>query len=601
MDAYAQAIDELPVSDDRLEYVVEGLAKSKHKRAPEIFSKAAWRTFDAIDEARKNQDRLDAKRKKEGVTLDNMFPTRNHLLVAVAKGLGEGGPEAAKLADRLLQEKDTGRILGRRVGEAMRVAGDAGLAEHKKFILWYIEAVGKIVPDDPRQGVNGMNLDNFAEACMAAAKLWPEEIRPKIKELYERKTDNHNLNLDIKAGTIGASILLEGVSADHLYWLERILGNRTTAERLVPALRAVSEAKLTEARDWAHHHLYSKKNDFIEHEPVITIKAREALASLGEPDLPAFDEDEAFANSLKTAKAIAEGFQHPEKYWPSYVCQRAAEQKIVDDELCDAIALWTREQLRFSADNPGRGDIDDAKEGLKALGKQGGRGRAALASLLDLEHLDPDTRAYLLLTIRLSADEASRWRDACELPMETVMAELAAPQDPKWIAYLDLLAARALISDRAHARPAIEKALHWRYERAGCHHDNLGIDLKRLPTLLACLGPSTTSTLKALEKSQSENYYVEDFIQSAIKASKKETTPSAPSPKTTKLKLKQQREKDNGWIAHLSLERGKALATDMKDVYLNLVDTDNLAWRASVPSPESFDRLAQMAELMGYR
>ena len=129
----------------------------------------------------------------------------------------------------------------------------------------------------------------------------------------------------------------------------------------------------------------------------------------------------------------------------------------------------------------------------------------------------------------------------------------------------------------------------------------MGLDLKRLPKLLACLGPKTTSTLKEVKKAQSHNYYVRYFIDSATKASKKEKTFSAVSPETFKVELKQQREKNNGWIAHLSIERGKAIATDLKDAGLNLVDTNHLDSKIDLPKPESFERLVQMAELMGYQ
>lgn len=597
MAAFADAITVLDVDDGRLEYVIAGLATSSHAKAAELLSTAAWRTFAAIDDARKNEDRLDKKREREGVTLDNMFGTQNHLLSAMRHVFVAGGDDAVQLADRLLKENDTGKILGRRVGDSIRIAGDNKLEHHGKFIFWYLEAVGKLNPGDSQMGIDQVTLENFGEAAIAAAKLDSARARPILRGLFDRTTDNPQVDVDMKAGTVGALLIVDGKTDEYLSWVERVLGNRANGARTTPALRAVTEAKLSEARDWVYHHVYSNKNSLMAHQTVIGLRAREAMATLGEANLPPFNEDTQYCNKLKTAAELEAAFDEPEKYLPTHICKRAKEDDLNSPGLCQAVASWTRSRLRFSADNPWRAD-DDHGEGFSVLVKCGAPGRAALASFLDLPHISSVSRAYIPLALRFSIDEADAWRRAVALPIDKAIAELQAPTDPEWLGFLDLVAARAFVESGASCQAAIESAMTWRYERSGAHHDNLGVDLKRLPLLLARCGESAADALKALAKAHTDNHYVGEFIAAAIAECKK-PLPGAPTGQT-KLKVKQM-QGEYGWTAQLTADKTGAIATELDELHLSFFSIYELKNKATLADPADFDRLVAMAWAMGYR
>jgi hypothetical protein len=629
--AYRAAIETLAVDDDRLEYVIAGLGASAHAGAPELLRRAAWRTFELLDQARANDEKLAAARERDGLTLDNMsqsrpglrpggaslrsaplalptpgrsssrniagacemFDTQNHLLAAMRAVLDGGGADAAALADKILSEKQSFKLFGARCGDAFRIAGERGLDKHAGTAFGYVDAVGGLRPRDAEGFVDPTTLFNFGEACLAAAKLDRARIAPIARALFDRETGARCFDLDIKAATIGALLLCEGTTGELVGWVERLLGNRTNSARIAPALRAAGDGRLEVAREWIRCHVYSEKNDLMAKDAVITRCARMAMAQLGEPDLPDFDEDSKFAVGV-TGDDLAAGFAAPEKYWPGHLCKRIVEDRAVSDANLEAVAAFAADQVRYSADNGWR-ESGEAGDAIKALGIMGEAALPRIAAMLELPHLAPGMRTDLLLAMRFAVPEADRWIEAARLPVDEVLAELAAPS-PRWMAHLDLLAGRARIDAPERATAAIAAATRWRYQRAGSVFDSSDPALQHLPMAWATC-PGAAAGLAGLAAAHAGNHYVAETLAAAVAAAEAGAGLAEPPPLPANMSSDRA---PYGWSCKLEIT-GATIRAEADEIYCNLLADDARASEARCADPALGASIARMASVLGYK
>ncbi|WLQ12006.1 hypothetical protein O5O45_19960 [Hahella aquimaris] len=441
MAALEAAVSQLPPDDDRLKYVIQCLQGSKHPRRNEMMGKAAWRLFDILEAALKNQQEQAQQRREEGPTLDNMIDVKNHYLTATHIFLQEGSSEALQVADKLLGNREHFRLFKHILGDAFRLAGNHDLKEHAEFAKYYVTRVAAIEVDDTEMTIEDLTLLNYIEAAIAWCKLDPKAAKATAKKLFKRKTESAYFDLEIKSGQLYALLEDDKDNAELLGWARRLLGNRSNATRICGPLRAAGELKLTSLMEDVRYHLYSGYNDLFPEQVLLKEIAWDSYRALNEDcaEAPTQRKKDQFASYVDVDK-LADALGHPERHDLDHVCKRIYKENHVSPEAIPALSQYLTDLLQYSGDDT---DRVEAREGLRALRIQGVNAQPVLASLLQLEHMATDHFNSILYTMRFVEPEASlrEWLYGADLT--ELLAQLANPA-PRFLPWLDLIAAHAV-------------------------------------------------------------------------------------------------------------------------------------------------------------
>jgi len=454
MDCFAVAIEACKADDPRLEYVVKALRASKHPRAAALQVRAAWRFFEHFGETKKSMK----KTEKEGPTLDNMFRVHSHLLGALLDAIRRGDDESEKLVDKVCSITHDMTVLGPAYASAFRQVGNKRLERHEKTALAYCRMVDQV----KGQSLPDYALYNLAEAAIAIAKLTPEKAGPFLRGMLEKERDNADLRLEVVGAVLGGLLVLAPSDPELLGWTERILGNRTNNPRVYGTLRGVVEGKVAGAKDWLRWHAYvGCSSNHIGEKPAVNNAARAALAALGEPEPPPFDEEDEFASKRKDEDlpaALLENHHH----LTDWVFKRIVERKLRSPEVVRVGGQVLRDVFRFSADDGDRATCDERTEGLKCMLFQGAPALPALAELLALPHMAGKDKTIVLSTMSVMTNVPALFAKLAKASEAEVLAMLEAPT-AEVMGALDVVAAWALAAfgERAHA--AIEAAVRWRF------------------------------------------------------------------------------------------------------------------------------------------
>jgi hypothetical protein len=506
MDSFAMAIETLRMDDPRLEYLVPGLAKSKHPRAHAIQARAAWRFFEFFDATLKSRK----KTEKEGPTLNNMFKVDSYLLSSLMHAIRVGDDESEKLVDKVCSINTNMRILGPAYASAFRQVGNKKLERHLGAVGGYVAAVDALEADQLPDYAHY----NFAEACIAAAKVAaPEKAEKTLREIIAKKRTTEQLQLDILGGALGGLLLLAPKDPELIASAERILGNRTREERVYGALRGVGEGKVAEAKEWVRYHLYAGcSSNHIGEKPAIQNAARQALVALGEPEAPPFDENDEFGNKLPL-KDLPAALLDQQKYLTDWIFKRIVEKKVQSP---DVIAIGGRvleDAYRWSADDPDRSlGCDERKEGLKAMVFQGEDALPMLASLLALPHMAGNDKTVVLYAMSMITNAP---RCLADLAKSTDVLALVRKPTPHVLGALDLVCAWAHTTLGDAATEAVLDAVRHRFAFASPGYDHW---IEQEPTASRLLVLATRlsggkAVLKELGKL--ENYHVKESIERA--------------------------------------------------------------------------------------
>ena len=90
-----------------------------------------------LEKAKMDKQNLADKRKEQGMTLDNLFDTKNHFLTPLNYTISLNNDDSIALAEAILKEEERHAIFGRSLGDAFRIAGENGLSQYKAFIEKY--------------------------------------------------------------------------------------------------------------------------------------------------------------------------------------------------------------------------------------------------------------------------------------------------------------------------------------------------------------------------------------------------------------------------------------------------------------------------------
>jgi len=504
MDAWEQAIETLSPDDDRAEYVFDCLKKSKHVQATELLSKGAWRFFDIINEATRQQEALATERKKDGMSLNNMWDIENFFHIPLQWCL-EHSDDAEKLARSVILEiqknKALHKIFKQNFGRAMGVLARHGITEFNQEIQSYIESVcGFAIEKDTTIGPSTML--NLCEASIALAKLDYSAALALLPDMFKRITIGYYFDLDFKAALLGSMFILEPDNPDLIIWLKRLLGNRNNHERLIGALRSsqiAAEMKLlpNDAFSWIHHHLYSDTNRFKGHHHIIKEQAYKTMIVLGHCDLPPFNDDDKHAIRVALPD-LAQALKRPHLHYIENVLKRIKEKKYTHPDLLPAIRDYLVDVLSYSADDNSR-TFDGQWIGIKAMVVQKPLSTTLpfLMELLDLEYCKPGLQNDIIFLMRLIKGETSCLTWLLRQSLNDLLGVLRAPSY-EHIGFLDLIAGRAYLLDSVQAKPAIEECLRLRFQWRGGHFADENSDLIRLPLLYARYGNSAKALLKEL-------------------------------------------------------------------------------------------------------
>ncbi len=546
MAAFSEAVERLEPNDERAEYVFAALRNSRHSRAPELIERAAWRFFENLQTAIRQEEGLAAKREKEGLNLNTMWGVENFFHVPLQLRLQQSDAGAEKLARAIFDLESHAHFFQKNFGRAMRVFGERDIVDYNERILAFIETRRAAKVDEWTEiGLNEMC--NLAEAGIALAKLDPDRARALLPDWFATEFASREYELGLKAALLGALFVLAKADSSGLKidvsglvgWLERLLGNRDNHERLAPALRAAEVAALPESFVWVRHHLYSDTNRFMRYHEYIKELAFVAAAATGQAEVPPFDDSDSFGLGLK-GDALLKALHQPRKYHIESVLKAIRKTKFQHPEAITGIRDALVDILRFSADESGR-TFDGYWAAWKAMAVQGRPAQSALQAVLELEYCEPGLKNDTIFLMRLLDSEAEVMSWLFSQTLEQLLAALTGP-GPRELAFMDFVAARAWMLDAAGARPAIETALRRQAAWPGGHFARENPLLSRLAMVYARYGEPSQELLEELQSALNGNsdYGVDtsrDQLEHAIeRCGLLKFSPTGDPPAKTKLK-----------------------------------------------------------------
>jgi len=500
MAAFEQAIDELSVDDDRVQYVIEGLASSAHPRAGALLERAAQRFFATLEDAKERND----KSAKEGPTLDNMFRVDSHFAEALRVALRRDDDIAVRLAEKTLSFYSSLQLFGTALGLAVNVLARRGQASCRDWAEAYAAMVV-----DRRSGsewIEDIAQANVAECAIAIARLAPREYATAfLHGRFTAKRKHLQADLAIRGALLAGLLVLDPKNAEYRGWVERLLGNRTGAFSIFSVLRGIEESGADIPASWVLPHVYAERTSLSESqtgEQIVQEAARRALAVLGAPPPPPFDDSDVYANRTPD-DALPAAILRPDRHRLSNVFERIREKKVVRPDIAANGGAVLRDLYAWSSDESDRIDNRARVEGLRAMRLQGPPAAPALAALLELPHMSVEDRGYARVTLRYCGQEAvvRRWLRSASI--EEVLAELTRPT-ASFIAFPDLLAAHAVARTGDRATEACLAAVERRLADAPRASDYAGPGdpaLTLLPFVVGSLGDDARTRLRVLAKS----------------------------------------------------------------------------------------------------
>lgn len=514
MEAYAEAMRTLNPDDERLDYVIANLSKSKHLRAKEIMRIGAWRFFDQFSRMVKSIKRTEA----EGPTLNNMFQVHSYLHYALNFALNYSDEEAEKLADTVLNFRSNLRALGGSIGRALRVVGNRKLVRYAGYAKWYCTATSELKNDDLEK--NGSY--NFAEAAIAYTKLAPKEAKKVLKKIFDKKYSSKFYMLDMKAGALAGLLVLEPKNHEFLEWATRILGNRSENMRAYGPLRAIDEARIQALAPLAKPHVYGDPNPVDEYSFFIRGAALKAVESATGVTLPLFNDEDEYASNVKK-KNLPQAIKQTEKYLTANVFERIIEDNYKHPDVIKNGVEFLIETLRFSGDEQDQGGTQGIWNAIKALVIQGPASLPGLAKVLELPYANREWYGNILLSMRIVEPETQVVSWLLQNTPTKINKQLEKPE-PRFMPWLDLIAAFAFAQQGDRARTPIEKALAFRYQYTSDEHshgwEEMEPTLTRLPRIYAQFGETARPLLTKLLAQKNHTEYPKEFLQDGLKRMK---------------------------------------------------------------------------------
>jgi hypothetical protein len=161
---------------------------------------------------------------------------------------------------------------------------------------------------------------------------------------------------------------------------------------------------------------------------------------------------------------------------------------------------------------------------IKALALQGTPSLTGMAQVLQLPYVKRDWYGNILYSMRVIEPEAEIISWLLQSSPTKILGQLEKPE-PRFMPWLDLLAAFAFAQQSEKSRSAVEKALSFRYQYTNEEHSHAGWEqmeptLIRLPRVYAQFGKAAQSFLTKLLKLKSKTEYPKEFLTDSIKRSK---------------------------------------------------------------------------------
>ncbi len=499
MAAFEQAIDELSVEDDRVRYVIEGLAGSAHPRAGALLERAALRFFATLEAAKARND----KKAKEGPTLDNMFSVDSHFTEALRVALRRDDDIAVRLAEKTLSFRTNLGLFGTALGLSLSVLTRRG---HASCLDWAHPYAATVI--DRRSDSNSVEdiaQANVAECAIAIARLAEhDDATAFLRETFNAPRKHLQADLAIRSALLAGLLILDPENREYHGWVERLLGNRTGAFSVHSVLRGIEESRAAIPSAWVLPHVHARRTSLTESQTgaeVVQAAARRALAAIGAPPPPPFDDEDEFALEVPKDE-LGAALLRPHLHRLDSVFERIREEKVVHPDVVSNGGAVLRDLYAWSADDGDRSSNDARIEGLRAMRLQGKAAVPALAALLELPHVSVEDRGWVRVTLRYCGQEAGvrRWLQSAR--DEEVLAELTHPS-ATFIAFPDLLAAHVVARIGERAKEACLRAVERRLTDAARTSDYAGPGdpaLNLLPLVAANLGADAKARLRSWAK-----------------------------------------------------------------------------------------------------
>ena len=487
MNAWEEALKRLVPADNRLEYVIAGLAESKHERRLEVLRMGAWRFF---DELARTSD-LMSERAARHPTLDDMFAVDDHLAQALCLALQTIDEDVDGLARKVLSMTSSLMALKTAWACALQVAVTRGLTDQATRALVYCQTVCD--KDWGEQSLSADVVINLAESALALYLLDPIKAKDYLPKLYADAAANDLVRIQIAGGLIAGLLPMRSKDPQVLSMLERVLGNRNRERgaQVYGALRGIEQlakegTQLQKAIEWVRPHILDGYSGLNKKLSPIGQAAQDCLTALGETDdPPKFDSKAYYGRGLtdnQLLKALSNAAISAE-----HVLKRIRKEGLRLPKASATIGSYLEDQLRFSADLRDPYAERHHFEALGALLVQGPAALPHLAKLLDLPQLHSEWAGPILQTMRYIQPE-QEIRDVLEKRSAKSVLEYVRKPDPRYAGWLDLMAAWVALDGSPAALQAVSAACTWRFRHLDQLANRDDMLAQRLPYILASFG-----------------------------------------------------------------------------------------------------------------
>ncbi len=443
IDLYREAFRKLSHKDERIKYILKNIRISKHDSKDQLLFDSTMEILDKIKDSNPSE-------------IEEMKGRNAYYPSVVNQALYLAPEYALIIVEKIVGNKMLLNFMLNNLGNLFRVIGENRLEEYTELLYKYLQ-------DALENGSS--DYYSIMEASIALTILNPDaaqEIVPTLfnstpkMQKYSTSDDTRRAQLTMKSSNLSAMLLLNPKDKDLLNLQRRFLDN-IYEERLHGALRSVEVTANQSYEDLLFDIYWSFDRTFDNSYYSSSQIAKRLLIDFGsvESDFPAFDDTDEYAKEI-ALEELYTAFDQPNKYSKSYICKRIIKEEYQDSNLINPLIKYLKKGIAYSEDSF-RSRFDH-RTVYQALALQGKGIQEELAKFIHLEYMEKsyiDKIIFLMKIVEPEIDIISYLTNSSDTD---ILKQFKNPE-PRFIPWLDLLAARVSLIKTDEAYKAIDNSL----------------------------------------------------------------------------------------------------------------------------------------------